>query len=102
MAYAGNIKNRKNHWIVDSGASATMSCQRSWFITYICLDPPQRIIVGDGYSIEAVGIGRTAVNIELEGQTQQIILQNVYHVPALNTNLLSVSQLVRCGYQVIF
>ena len=66
-------------WIIDSGASAHMSCQHKWFTTYCWLVPPQSVTVGNGMSIPAVGIGCIRINLKLDGgHTVTTIIRDVY------------------------
>lgn len=90
-------------WVVDSGASANMTCQREVFINYRTLTPPEQVVIGDGRSISAVGIGRVEIDVHTGGDEYiRTILQEVYHVPDLNTNLLSVPRLTKQGLEVTF
>ena len=90
-------------WIIDSGASAHMSCQRKWFTTYCQLVPFQSVTVGNGMSIPAVGIGRIHVNLKLDGgHTSTTVIRDIYYVPNLDRNLLSVSYLAKFNLEVTF
>ena len=90
-------------WIVDSGASTNMMCERSWFMTFRPLVPPQPVIVGDGRSISATGIGRTCLDVDIgDDETHEMILQDVYYIPKLDGNLLSVSRLTNKGFDISF
>ena len=90
-------------WIIDSGASAHMSCQRKWFTMYRQLIPPQSITVGNGTSIPAVGIGCIRINLKLDGgHIATTIIRDVYYVPDLDGNLLSVSYLAEFNLEVTF
>jgi len=87
-------KATAHDWIIDSGASAHMSCQHKWFTTYHRLVPPQSVTVGNGMSIPAVGIGCIHVNLKLDsGCTSTTVIRDVYYVPNLDGNLLSISYL---------
>ena len=80
------------NWIVDSGTSTNMTCECSWFMTFHPLVPPQPMTVGDGRSISATGIGRICLDVNIgDGETRETILQDVYYIPKLDGNLLSVS-----------
>ena len=91
------------NWIRDLGVSAHMSCQCKWFTTYCHLVPPPSITVGNRTSIPVVGIGHVSVNLKLNGNcTTTTIVCDVYYVPGLNGNLLSVSYLAEFDLEVIF
>ena len=90
-------------WIIDSGASAHMLCQRKWFTTYCWLVPPQSVTIGNRTSIPAVGIGRIRINLKLDGgHTVTTIIRDVYYVPDLDGNILSVSYLAEFNLEVTF
>jgi len=73
-----------SNWIVDSGASANMTCQRETFISFRTLSPPERVIIGDGRSIDAVGIGRIKLKVHTgNSEYKDTILRDVYYVPEL-------------------
>ena len=86
-------KDMLSKWIVDSGASTHMSSQRKWFITYEKLLEPRRVWLGDEHFILAVGTGRVRLTVTVDGHNSEYILPDVYHVPSLNGNLISVSAL---------
>jgi hypothetical protein len=65
--------------------------------------PPKRIVIGDGQTLDAIGIGRAALEVHVSnGNYRHTILQDVYHVPNLNANLLSVQHLTERGLEVTF
>lgn len=73
-----------SEWVVDSGASAHMCCQRPWFVSFQKLNPTQPVIIGDGRSILATGKGRIEVTMHLDnGRASPTILRDVYYVPDL-------------------
>lgn len=89
-------------WIVDSGASAPMCSQRDWFVSYAPLAAPKRVWLGNERFILATGIGSIALRLTRNGGHETAIFPDVYHVPDLNGNLLSVSYFARKGYSVSF
>jgi len=89
-------------WIVDSGASSHMSSRRDWFVTYQKLQEPRRVWLGDERFILAVGVGRVQIVVSINGQNFNYLIPNVYHVPELSRNLLSVSTLSWQGYKLEF
>jgi len=58
----------------------------------------QENTIADGTKIEARGIGE--IVIATEGQS--IILRDVWHVPEIGGNLISVSRILDAGYTVEF
>jgi hypothetical protein len=49
--------NSDQVWILDFGASSHMTMKRIVFHTYIALNKPTIIIIGDGTTIKAEGVG---------------------------------------------
>jgi len=60
-------KTNSVEWIVDLGASASMSCHQSWLRTFSTLDPVQHVMIGDGCTIKATGIGSIELEVEIGG-----------------------------------
>ncbi|CDO76034.1 hypothetical protein BN946_scf184818.g2 [Trametes cinnabarina] len=102
VANALNNQSRQTQWLVDSGASSPMSSQRDWFVSFKTLPTPKRVWLGDERYIHATGIGRVSLRLERGPDTEAAIIPDVYYVPDLNGNLLSVSHFVRRGYSVNF
>ena len=90
-------------WIVDSVASAHMCSECNLFDSYQPLWPPQLIGLGDGRTIPATGTGDVHLLVYIgDGHRRVLTLQDVYHVPVLDKNLLSVSCLARHNLQMTF
>ncbi len=84
-------EERNEAWLADSGASSHMTHQRESFSEYNALSQPEKVLLGDGRSVQAVGKGTIRLQVLLEGQWKKRYLNNVLHVPALAYNLLSIS-----------
>jgi hypothetical protein len=95
-------KNLDNCWILDSGASRTMTHNRSWFSHFTLLRSPIAIALGDNSTINGTGVGRVSVYIKVNNSWQRAVLQDVLYVPELYGNLLSVTHLTGHGYDVNF
>jgi len=86
-------------WIVDLDASSSMTSNREWLANYCELSKLKKVWMGDERYIYAVGIGKVKIAIR---QKAIYLVQNVYYISDLNSNLLSVSYLVNCKYHVHF
>ncbi|KAJ6635103.1 hypothetical protein Bhyg_13686 [Pseudolycoriella hygida] len=99
---SGGLRDRDN-WYVDSGASAHFTMRDDWMETQ---QPPsiREIIVANDakLSVKASGKVRMNVNCGGDGDSNEISINNVQHVPDITANLLSVSQLVLKGFSVTF
>jgi len=103
VAHELKLAQSSVEWIVDSGASASMTCHCEWFRTFHALASAQRVVIGDGRTINAMGIGSVELKVEvMGGKSCQIILQGVYFIPNLDGNLLSVPHLTNKGYEASF
>ncbi|KAH0742848.1 hypothetical protein KY290_030841 [Solanum tuberosum] len=58
------------------------------------------VVTANDSRLSIAHIGKTTVS--LQHGTNQMSLQNVYHVPDMKKNLFSVSQLTTCGNYVLF
>lgn len=86
----------KNEWILDSGASAHM-CKDAKMFSKLEMKTKQ-IMLASGERIRAEGIG----TIELKSRFDvNISLHDVWYVPKLYLNLVSVRKIVEAGYVVI-
>ena len=50
----------EDEWLVDSGASSDMTPKREYFTKYRSFSAPEKVALGDGRVVEAVGAGTTA------------------------------------------
>jgi len=89
-------------WVMDSGASRTMCSHRDWFVRYSPLTSPINVALGDNSIAQATGVGHVPVSMRANGKWQPAVLQDVLHVPALHSNVLSVSQLAHRGAETRF
>ena len=80
-----------------------MSSQCKWFTTYCPLVLPESVTIGNGESIPAIGIGCVSINLKLgDNHTVTTVIRDVYYVPDLDGNLLSVSYLAKFNLEVVF
>ena len=91
-------KENRSEWIVDSGASEHMCCNRDLFTKVDINHECKKVTVGNNNEIPVKGIG----SVRFESSNGQIVMQNVLFVPDLAFNLISVSATSRNGNQVIF
>ena len=90
-------------WLIDSGATCHICNNRELFIQYQTFKTPQKVSVGDGYTLEAVGSGIVALTLELpDHKTKKCKLHEVLYVPKLTYNLLSVSKMTDAEKHITF
>ena len=97
MAYVEEKKaTREEIWFLDSGCSNHMSGNKEWF-TDLNEDFKQTVKLGNDSRIAVTGIGsvRLCVNDIVQ------VITNVYYIPELKNNLLSIGQLQEKGLTVL-
>lgn len=79
-------------WCVDSGSSDHLTNNINAFSEYIELSQPKIIAAAkNGVSLMAVGVGNIKARCLIGKRFVDCTIKNVYYVPELRTNLLSVS-----------
>ncbi|KAH9889272.1 hypothetical protein C8Q73DRAFT_620776, partial [Cubamyces lactineus] len=66
------------------------------------LSTPKRVWLGDERFIHATSIGSVSLRLQRGASSEVAMVPDVYYVPDLNGNLLSVSHFVRRGHSVSF
>lgn len=97
----GELKNteKSTEWILDSGASRHITCQKRNFVSLLQLDEPVCVSIADGKSINAYFSG----TVNLKFKTGKIIkLCDVLFIPEFKFNLLSATKLTdeHCSIQL--
>lgn len=95
------LSNSGSQFIIDSGATDHMSCERSYFKSLRYLDSPIAVTVGGNKIIWATGIGEIHC-VRSETSTSKFILKDVLFVPELCANLFSVSSAESKGSEISF
>jgi hypothetical protein len=85
-------------WHLDSGATDHICNDKGAFLDIRRLPKPIQVRIGDNSIVPAVGIG----TVLLASKNRRIQVTDVLYVPAIGTNLLSVSKLTDKGCEVQF
>ena len=88
-------------WLIDSGASSHMCTRKSEFSELQDIKPID-IVLGDGHTLQATGIGKVPLNVKIPGGTQSCTLNEVLYVPGLAYNLFSISKSTAGGKTAVF
>ena len=91
--------NVENLWLFDTGATHHLTHSRNLLHDYIQLATPLEVRFGDNAIKLALGKGTVHLSIDNE---QTISISNVYYVPGLAKNLLSVSEATTNGAIIEF
>jgi transposase InsO family protein len=98
-----NESTKSNDWIIDSGATKHMSYQREQMVNFKEFSEVHVVRMGDGRVVEAKGKGTVQVKMTgLPGGPLTVNIHEVWHVPSLRVNLLSVQALTDSKCQVVF
>jgi hypothetical protein len=82
-------------WLIDSGCSRHMTKDRRWFSSLTPMMTKEYITFGDTGKGRVLSVGTMKVS-------ESVTLRHVALVKSLESNLLSVSQLVDEGFEVCF
>jgi hypothetical protein len=85
----------ENKWLMDSGCSRHMSDDKKWFSSLTPLSHKEYVTFGDDKKGKVLGTSIIKVN-------NHFTLKDVTLVDKLRYNLLSVSQLVDAGLDILF
>ncbi|CAJ2648156.1 unnamed protein product [Trifolium pratense] len=98
MAYSNeNEEFKESTWYIDSGCSNHMVGTKEWFFDF---DDTFRESVKLGNDSKMAVMGRGNVKLCINGRTH--VITNVYYLPGLGNNLLSVDQLQQRNVTVTF
>ena len=92
--------NYENDWIVDSGCSNHMTGDRQKLQNCSEYKGNRVVVTADNSRLPIAHIGKAIVTPRYS--PNQVPLQDVYHVPGMKKNLLSVAQLTSSGHYVLF
>lgn len=93
--------NHVSGWIVDSGSSLHMTYDKTLF-SKLTLRNAGRIKIANGDFIPIKGFGSVRILFRTDCETIALNLSNVVYVPDLDVNLLSVNELNKEKYSVLF
>ena len=92
-----------DRWLVDSGASSHMTPKREYFSEYKVFSTPEKVALGDGRVVEAVGVGTVRLTMLFKvSNSKNAVMYDVLHVPKLSCNLFSVRAAAKRGNTVKF
>jgi hypothetical protein len=97
LHFTGDGGPTGNTWYLDIGASNHMTGDRQKF-KEIDSSITGKVSFGDGSGVDIQGLG----SIVFQGRNgEQWVLSDVYFIPKLRANLISLGQLTEIGYRVV-
>lgn len=96
----------EDSWILDSGCTHHVCKQRDWFTNFRKIDSEVINTAADpskqnGATLRAKGMGDIFLKTYVANVEKGIVLRNVYYVPNIRKNLMSVSQIERKGKELL-
>ncbi len=96
-------KVHTHDWIVDSGGTSHICNSKELFDEFELLPQPDKVALGDGRMVEAVGSRTVCVKLKLpDGKYKTGRITDVLYVPCLEYKLLSIAKVTEAGKKVIF
>jgi hypothetical protein len=95
LVFEFQVGDLKNIWLIDSGCSRHMTGDKGWFSSLVPVVKTRYITFGDNGRGRVLSEGGIKVS-------DKITLRRVALVQSLGYNLLSVSQLLHEGFEVLF
>ena len=103
-AFAAMVKSPEMaKWILDSGATSHMTQTKELLSDYKKLDRPETVKLGNGNTVEAVGVGNAHLNMLFDdSKPKKATMYHVLYVPKLTCNLFSITAAALRGNTVKF
>ena len=90
-------------WLIDSGASSHMTNNKELLSDYMELETPEKVRLGDGRSVDAVGVGNIHLQMLFKvSEPKKSVMYKVLYVPQMSCNLFSVRAAASKGNFVKF
>ncbi|MCO5601449.1 hypothetical protein L7F22_055572 [Adiantum nelumboides] len=86
-------------WLLDTGATHHMTPTSSWLPDYKTLACHVQVYLGDNHCLHAIGLGNLHVTLP---SGAAIIIRDIYHIPGLRRNILSVTAATSSGSSIEF
>jgi len=96
LACGGNEGSQENTWYLDIGVSNHMCGKRSTFMD-LHESVSDNVSFGDNSKTHVKGKGKILIRVK-DGRHE--FISNVYYVPNMKNNILSLGQLLEKGYDI--
>lgn len=99
--HVSNTESKYSDWLIDSGCSNHMTYDKSLF-SKLSKPPTSHVKLGNGYKAEITGCGTITMKLHVSGKITPVLFENVFLVPELGYQLLSVSTFSKRGFSTLF
>ena len=100
---SSDLTTTPEKWIIDSGASSHMTQNKKFLVDYEEFKEPQKISLGDGRTVEALGRGNVHFSTTFKmSDPKSVVMRGALFVPDLACNLFSVRAATAKGNSVRF
>ena len=86
--------NDQINWLLDSGCTDHIINNDIYFDTFINLNPPASVKLGDGRTLKASKIGQITTLFPVHDRKSKVTIQNVFFVKEMEANLISYSRVI--------
>ncbi|MCO5569582.1 hypothetical protein L7F22_023297 [Adiantum nelumboides] len=86
-------------WLLNTDATHHMTLTSSWLRDYKTLARHVQVYLGDNHCLHAIGLGNLHVTLP---SGAAIIIRDIYHIPGLRRNILSVTAATSSGSSIEF
>jgi len=100
LAQPGQM-HRTTTELYNSGASQHMSPFCEWFLNYKAIKP-HAILAANKQAFYAVGTGDLRIEVPDGKSSTPILLKDILHAPEMGLTIVSIDQITKAGYLVIF
>lgn len=94
------VEDERNTWLFDSGATSHMCCIKEMFDEFKPYH--SSITVADGNKIKVKGIENVDCKIKVNDEIVNLTIYDVFYVPNMKQNLISIGRLASKGLDVTF
>jgi len=91
--------NEKRVWLLDSGASRHLCCQKEWFVNLLPCGN-EYVYLGDGRSLKVEGRGNILISRLVNDKWVDGEINDVSYVPCLEKNLFSAGACTSKGFSI--
>lgn len=99
VSRTSSTKTPANHWYLDSGSSDHFSPYEELFDVLHPLSKPMEISTAEGTAY-SIARGRIQLTVKVDNKSIDIVLNNVFYAPDMQSNLLSTNVLFDLGYEI--